>query len=188
VITTSDFKKGLRYEHEGSPWQVMEVTIHNPSARGAATLVKAKSRNLLTDQVLLKTFKAGETFDEPDLNKTEVSFLYDQGDDIVVMDSESYEQYTIEKSKIGEQVIWMVEDFVFHILWYEGVPIQFELPDSVEVKVSTVESGAKGDTASGKVLSRAVLENGFPMQVPSYVKPDSKIKINPRNGTFISRA
>ena len=187
MISTNDFKKGLRFEHEGAPWQTMEITVHNPSARGAATLVKVKSRNLLTGQVLLKTFKAGEVFEEPDLVKSEVSFLFDQGDEIVVMDEQTYEQYTLEKDKVGDKVIWMSDGLKFQLLWYKGEVIQIELPDSVEVTVSSIEGGAKGDTASGRVLSKAVLENGFEIQIPTYVKEGARIKVNPVLGSFISR-
>ena len=187
MISTNDFKKGFRFESEGAPWQTMEVTVHNPSARGAATLVKVKARNLLTGQVLQKTFKAGEMFEEPDLNRTEVSFLYSQGDEVVVMDEESYEQYSIPMEKVESTVVWMTDGFKFQLLWYKGEIIQIELPDSVEVVVSTVEGGAKGDTASGKVLSKAVLENGVEIQVPIYVKEDSKIRVNPSTGGFLSR-
>ncbi|PIE03301.1 MAG: elongation factor P [Acidobacteria bacterium] len=188
MISISDFKKGVRFESDGAPWQTMELTVHNPSARGAATLVKVKARNLLTGQVLLKTFKSGEMFEEPELKKTEVSFLYDQGDEIVVMDEENYDQYHIPKDKVETALPWMSDGFLFSLLWYKGEIIQIDLPDSIEVQVSTVEGGAKGDTASGKVLSKAILENGLEIQVPTYVKESSRIKVNPNTRTFLSRA
>lgn len=188
MISTNDFKKGLRFEHEGAPWQTMEVTVHNPSARGAATLVKVKARNLLTDQVLLKTFKSGEMFEEPDLSRSDVSYLYDQGEDFVVMDEETYEQYNIPKEKFGEGSVWLEDGLKLGLLWYQGEVIQIDFPDSLEVTVSTVEGGAKGDTASGKVMSKATLENGFLLQVPTYVKEGSRIKVNPSTGLFLSRA
>jgi elongation factor P len=188
MIKTSDFKKGLRFELEGAPWQIMDISIHNPTARGAGTLVKTKVRNLLTDQVLQKTFKAGEMFQVPDLKKTEVRFLYDQGDEIVVMDEETYEQHHIAHEKVADYLPWLNDTVIVSLLWYNGEIIQIELPDSVEIEVSAIEGGAKGDTASGKVLSKAELVNGVQLQVPSFIKEGSRIRVNPNTGEYLSRA
>jgi elongation factor P len=74
------------------------------------------------------------------------------------------------------------------LLWYNGEIIQIELPDSVEIEVSAIEGGAKGDTASGKVLSKAELVNGVQLQVPSFIKEGSRIRVNPNTGEYLSRA
>lgn len=187
MISTNDFKKGTRFEHEGAPWQVMEVTVHNPSARGAATLVKAKSRNLKTDQVLVKTFKSGEMFEEPDLNKIRVQYLYDEGEDVVFMDNETYEQFNVARSMFGESAAWFGENFELELLQYNGQFIQFELPNSVVATVSSIEMGAKGDTASGKVLSRCRLENGVEVMVPSFIKEGSVIRVDPTENAYLGR-
>lgn len=187
MISTNDFKKGLRYEHEGAPWQIMEHTVHNPSARGAATLVKVKARNLVTNQVLQKTFKSGEMFDEPDLNKLEVQFLYEEGDDLVFMDRETYEQYNVGKNQFGESLPWMTDGFELDLLQYNGEIISIDLPKSVIVTITSVEQGAKGDTASGKVMSRGILENGIELMVPTFIKEGSKIKVDPANNSYLGR-
>lgn len=187
MISTADFKKGFRFEHENAPWQIMEFTVHNPSARGAATLVKVKARNLVTNQVLQMTFKSGETFEEPDLSKQTVQYLFDQGEEIVFMDTETYEQYPVPKTVLGDAQVWMSEGFEIELLRYNGEIIQVELPGSLEVTVSSVEGGAKGDTASGKVMSKAFLENGLRIDVPTYVKEGSKIKVNPSTNEFLGR-
>lgn len=187
MISTSDFKKGARFEHEGAPWQVMEVSVHSPSARGAATLVKAKSRNLKTGQVLLKTFKSGELFQVPDLTKNQVQFLYDQGDDVVFMDQETYDQYALPKSSLEDALPWLAEGVEIQLLRYNGEVINLELPQSLEMKVTTVESGARGDTASGKVQSKVILENGVTIMAPTYVKEGSMIKVDPSEGVFLGR-
>lgn len=188
MISTSDFKKGVRFEHEGAPWHIMEQSVHNPSARGAATLVKVKARNLVTGQVLQKSFKSGEMFQEPDLNKMTVQFLYDEGEDLVFMDQDTYEQHSVSKTNLGDAVVWMTEGFVLDLLQYEGRIINVELPSSVVATVTMVESGAKGDTASGKVLSRAELDNGLPIQVPTFIKEGSQIKVDPSTNTYLGRA
>ena len=188
MISTNDFKKGFRFEYEKAPWQVMEFSVHNPSARGAATLVKVKARNLVTSQVLQMSFKSGETFDEPDLAKQTAQFLFDQGDEMVFMDMETFEQYPVAKDILGEATVWMVEGFEIELLRYNGEIIQIELPQSVEAVVSSVEGGAKGDTASGKVTSKAYLENGVQIDVPTYVKEGSRVRVDPRSNEFLGRA
>ena len=187
MISTSDFKKGLRYEEEGSPWQVMEHSVHNPSARGAATLVKVKARNLVTGQVLQKSYKSGQMFNEPDLSKLKVQFLYPEGDDMIFMDNESYEQYNVPKESLGDSTVWITEGFELELLRYNGNIINVELPQSVVATISSVEAGARGDTASGKVTARAQLDNGVYIQVPTFVKEGGRIKVDPSTNTYLSR-
>lgn len=187
LISTSDFKKALRYEEDGAPWQVIEHTVHNPSARGAATLVKVKARNLMTGQVLQKTYKSGEMFNEPDLEKMTATYLYDEGDDLVFMEQTNYEQYNVPRKMLDGADVWMTDGFELELLKYNGNIINIELPQSVVVTVSTVEAGAKGDTASGKVLARAELENGVMVMVPTFIKEGSQIKVDPNDNSYLGR-
>lgn len=188
MISTSDFKKGARYEEEGVPYQVLEFTVHNPSARGAATLVKAKVRNLVTRQVLQKTYKSGDQFALPDLVTRTVQFLYKEGEDYVFMDQENYEQYAVGDQVVGDMVPWLSDGFEVKLMSFNGDFIHLEPPSSVLVKVSYVEPAAKGDTASGKVLAKARLENGVELQVPAFVKEGSEIKVDPSNNEYLGRA
>ena len=187
MISTSDFKKGARFELDGAPWQIMEMSVHNPSARGAATLVKVKSRNLKTGQVLQKSFKSGDMFQEPDLNKMIVQYLYDEGEDLVFMDKDTYEQYNVRADLIGDARPWMNEEIELTLLQYNGDVINVELPQSVIATISTMEAGAKGDTASGKVLTKAVLENGVTIAVPTFIKEGQKIKVDPSDNSYLGR-
>ena len=187
LISTNDFKKGFRFEENDTPWTVLEHTVHNPSARGAATLVKVRARNMVTGQVLMKTYKAGETFQEPDLQKLRVQFLYEEGENLVFMDQETYEQHSLSKEKIGAAARWLGDGFELELLQYNGRIINIDLPASVEIKVAAVEGGAKGDTASGKVFSKAYLENGIEIQVPTFIKEGNLIKVDPSSNTYLGR-
>ena len=187
MISTNDFKKGARFEQDGAPWQIMEHSVHNPSARGAATLVKVKARNLKTGQVLQKTFKSGEMFQEPDLTKLTVQYLYDEGDGSVFMDKETYEQFSVNNEMLTDVKPWLNEEIELTLLQYNGEVINVEMPQSLIVVVSTVEAGAKGDTASGKVLAKAYLENDVVIMVPTFVKEGQKIKVDPSTNTYLSR-
>lgn len=188
MISCNDFKKGSRFEQDSAPWQVMEVSVHNPSARGAATLVKVKARNLKTDQVLQKTFKAGEMLNEPDLDKLKVQYLYPEGEDLIFMDQETYEQHQLPKSLVGDALPWMTDGFELELLRYNSEVISFEMPTSMVVSVRSVEQGAKGDTASGKILSKSWLENGVQVMVPTFIKEGSQIKVDPSTNTYLGRA
>lgn len=187
MISTSDFKKGTRFEEDGAPWQVMEVSVHNPSARGAATLVKVKARNLVTQQVLQKSYKSGEMFQEPNLTRLKVQYLYDEGDQLVFMDTETFEQFNVPADMFSEVRPWLNEELTLALFNYDGRIISFEMPTSIEVEVSLVEAGAKGDTASGKVMSRAELVNGVELQVPTFIKEGSTIKVDPSTNTYLGR-
>jgi len=188
LISTSDFKKGARFEHEGAPWQVMEHSVHNPSARGAATLVKVKARNLATGQVLQKTFKSGEMFEEPDLERFTVQFLYDEGDSAVFMNKDTFEQHAVTNETLGERAReWLSEEIELNLLQYNGRIISVELPQSVVAGVSTVEAGARGDTASGKVMAKAYLDNGVEIAVPTFIKEGQRVKVDPETNTYLSR-
>src|SRR5437867_1023048 len=103
MITTADFKKGLRLLIEGEPYLLMDYTVQTPSARGSATLVKAKVRNILTGAVFDKTFKSGEKFNQPDIEVRPVQFLYASGDDFTFMDTASYDQFALTREALGEQ-------------------------------------------------------------------------------------
>ena len=187
MISTNDFKKGVRFEQDDAPWQVMEHSVHNPSARGAATLVKVKARNLVTGQVLQKSFKSGEMFVEPDLARLRVQFLFEEGTDLVFMDQETYEQHNVPRETLGDAAVWMTDGFELELLQYNGRIINVDLPGSVSAVISTVESGARGDTASGKVTARATLENGVVLQVPTFIKEGTRVKVDPTTNTYLSR-
>jgi len=187
LISTTDFKKGARYEQDGAPWQIMEHSVHNPSARGAATLVKVKARNLVTGQVMQKSFKSGDMFQEPDLARLKVQYLYDEGTDLVFMDRETYEQHNVPRETLGDSAVWMSEGFELELLQYNGAIITVDMPQSVMATISIVEAGARGDTASSKVMAKAILDNGLTIQVPSFVKEGTRIKVDPSTNTYLSR-
>src|SRR5688572_26726605 len=109
MLTTSDFKKGLAIQVEGVPYVIMEFSVQTPSARGSATLFRIKGRNVITGQVLDMTFKSGDKFEEPDLERRKINYMYADGDDFHFMDEESYEQFHMNRQALGEIVQWLRE-------------------------------------------------------------------------------
>lgn len=191
MITTGDFKKGLRIELDGSPWTIVQNTTQSPSARGAATLVKARLKHVLTGQVLDRTFKSGDKFEEPDLYLRPAQFLYAEreGDGHVYhfMDTENYEQFPLRKDELGDLSAWLVENLEVRAISYNQKVVGIELPQFIELTVDSVEPGTKGDTTSGSVTTTAYTESGIRVQVPLFVKAGDKIRVDTDTGSFKDR-
>ncbi len=186
--TTADFKKGVRILLDGAPFIVVEHTLQTPSARGSATLVRAKLRNALTGQLLEKTFKAGTVFDSPDLVFRAAQFLYSDGEDLHFMDEESYEQFSLELSQLPEVAPWLVDGMSVRALHFAGQVATVELARTLEVEVLDTEPAVRGNTASGKVLKKALVAGGVEIQVPLYVESGQRIEVDPLEKRFIRRA
>ena len=187
MISTSDFKKGARFEEDNAPWQVMEHSVHNPSARGAATLVKVKARNLKTGQVLQKSYKSGEMFPEPDLNRLNVSFLYEEGEDMVFMDTETYEQIELPAELLGDRRPFLQDGMTIVVEFYEAEALNATVPQKVTCKVVETEPVVKGQTAANS-FKPAILDNGVKVMVPPFVGQDEDIIVNTETMEYSERA
>lgn len=192
MLSTSDFKKGLRVELDGQPWTVVSVSTQSPSARGAATLVKARLKNVLNGQVSDRTFKSGEKFDEPDLLFRASQYLYAQpgpdGETHVFMDNESYDQFELTAEDLGDQAGFLSDNLEVKAVVYNGQVVGVELPQFVEVELVSVEPGTRGDTQSGGVTTAAYTTSGLRVQVPLYIKEGDRIRIDTTDGSFKDRA
>ncbi len=191
MITTSDFKKGLRVEVDGQPWTVVSVTTQSPSARGAATLVKARLKNVLSGQVSDRTFKAGEKFQVPDLEMCAAQYLYsmpEEGETVYYfMDTSSYEQFFLRDEDLADQAQWLVENLEVKAVVYNERVVGIELPQFVEMTLDMVEPGSRGDTASGAVTTTATTLTGLRVQVPLYMSAGDVVRIDTTSGTFKDR-
>jgi elongation factor P len=187
MITTGDFKRGLAILHEGKPWVITDYSVQTPSARGAATLVRVKARNVLTGQVLDLTFKSGDKFQVPDLEKRKISFLYQEGDDFHFMDDVSFEQFHINRAGLGDVVRWLIEGIVLTSIVFEGRVTGVELPQFVEYEVTETGPGGRSDMASGKVTKPATLQNGTGIRVPVYLEAGERVLVDTTTGEFVKR-
>lgn len=186
-MTTADLKRGQVIQIDNAPCMVMDVTSQSPSARGGSTLVKTKYRNLLTNQVLVKNFKGGDRVEEADFERRKGQFLYASSDGGVFMDLQSYEQY-----ELGEDIFEPVKGYLLEGLevllgvFQENV-IYVELPMVVELTVTETAPAIKNATATAQT-KEATLETGFVLQVPGYLESGQLIKVDTREGRFVSRA
>ena len=174
MLTTADLKRGLVIQLDQAPCLVLDYTTQSPSARGGSTLVKAKYRNLLTGQVLEKTFKAGDKVDEADFEKRKGQYLYPQDDGGVFMDLESYEQYEIGAELFEPVQGYLVESMEVVLGLFQGVPVTIEPPMTVELTVTETAPAIKNATATAQT-KEAVLETGLCIQVPGYLESGEQI-------------
>ncbi len=188
MLTTSDFKKGLRVLLEGEPYVIEDYTMQTPSARGAATLVRTRFRNMITGAVADRTFKAGEKFEEPDVRLRQIQFLYDDGEACHFMDVQSYDQFSLPRDRIGDGAAWLTEGLQLSSVIFNGEPVGVTLPPFVEATVDMVGGGSRGDTASGRNLKDATLSNGVTIKVPLFIEAGEKILVDTRTGEFARRA
>ena len=184
MISTTDFRGGVRLMVDGDPYYIVEFQHVKPGKGGA--FVRTKLKSYLSGNVLDRTFRSGERFEEPDLEEREMQFLYATGDDYTFMDTETYEQLTFEKKQLGENADLLKENMVAKILIYEHRPIDVELPIFIELKVVDAEPGVRGDTASGGTKP-AVVETGATIKVPLYLEVGTVIKIDTRTRAYVER-
>jgi elongation factor P len=188
LIEAIALKRKMFFEHEGAPYHCLGVDISKPTARGGQTLVRVKMRNLLTRAVFDRTFKAGDTFGEPDLAKIDATFLYSDADGCHFMDQQTFETITVRGEAVGDDRELLVDNLALQIQTYNGRPIALQFPPHVELTVASTEPGVRGDTASGGVTKLATLETGLEVRVPLFVKEGDRVKVHTETREFAGRA
>jgi elongation factor P len=188
LIDAINIKRRTLFELDNVPFSCLEAEVNTPTARGGQTLVRLKIRNLLTNAVFEKTFKAGDKFKEPDLQLVPASYLYSDRDGSHFLDQESYETLTLSEDVIGDALEFLTEGIVVEMLKFNGNPIGLELPPFVELSVASTEPGVRGDSSSGSVTKPATLETGLEIRVPLFIKNGEKVKVSTERREFAGRA
>ena len=185
-MISNDLKRGQVILLDNAPCIVIETSSQSPSARGGQTLIKTRYRNLLTDQVLEKAFKAGERVLEADFEKRKGQFLYADGDSGIFMDMENYEQYEVGDETFGSAKGYLVDGTEVVLGLFENRVVSVEPPMIVELIVADTAPAIKNATAQAQT-KEATLETGLIIQVPSYLESGVKIKLDTREGRYVSR-
>ena len=188
LIDAISVKRKSYFELEDTPYHCLDVDVSKPTARGGQTLVRLKMRNLLTNAVFDRTFKAGEKFREPDLVRSPASFLYADGGGFHFMDQESFETLTLTADQLGDDRLLLVDNLVVQVQKYNGSPIGVMFPPHVELTVTHTEPAVRGDTTSGSVTKAATLETGLEVRVPLFVKEGERVKVHTETREFAGRA
>jgi elongation factor P len=185
TVNTNQFKNGMHIAIDGGVWRIVEFQHVKPGKGGA--FVRTKVKNLDTGAVVDRTFRAGEKFQRMRTEVKSAQYLYDSGDDVVFMEDETYEQFSLPRKSVAEELEFIPPSTSVQIMTVDGKPSGLQLPSSIELSVAETEPGVKGDTVSN-VTKPAKLETGATVQVPLFVNTGDRIKVDPRDGRYISRA
>ncbi len=184
MISTSDFRKGMKIEYKGEPCEILDFQ-HVKMGRGGAN-VRTKMRGLVSGSVWEENFRSGEKFERPAMEEKNMQYLYYQDGLYYFMDTETYEQVPFNEAQLGDKKLFLKENITASVLYYKGNPIGVELPTFVELQVAETEPGFKGDTASGG-SKPAKLESGAVIKVPLHINQGDKVKVDTRTGEYIER-
>jgi elongation factor P len=185
VIATSDFRRGsTKILWNGEPWLIVEFQHVKPGKGGA--FVRTKLKNLKTGRALDETFRSGEKFAQPDLDRKKMQYLY--SDDLNhFMDQETFEQISFNSNQIGVVKNYLKEQEIYDVLLFEGSPILVEPPMFMNLKVTSTVPGVRGNSAQGGVTKPATLETGLTVNVPLFVDEGDVLRIDTRDDKYIER-
>lgn len=184
-VSTGDIRVGMKVEVENDPYLIISNEFVKPGKGNAFNRIKMK--NMKSGRVVEKTYKSGEKIDLADIEEAEMRFLYKESDGAVFMDEKTFDQITINNDLIGNNGQWLMEEVVFHLVFYKGEPIEIVPPTFMEMVITETAPGVRGDTASGRVLKPATTETGAKIQVPIFVEEGEKVKVDTRTCEYVSR-
>ena len=185
MYSTTDFRKGLKIEIDGTPFEIIEFQHFKPGKGGA--MVRTKLRNILNGRVLDNTFRSGEKVERPNLESRDMQFLYHEGEQLVFMDMTTYDQMHMDAEATDGKANYLKDGQECRVLLYNEKPLDIEIPASLVLEVTETEPGAKGDTVSN-VTKPATVETGAEVKVPLFINIGDKISIDTRTGEYIGRA
>ncbi len=184
MISSNDFRPGVSIVLDGSVWRVVEF-LHVKPGKGSA-FVRTKLKNAQNGSVVERTFRAGETVPQANLEKSTMQHTYKEGEEYVFMDMESYEEGRLSATQIGERVKYLKEGMEVNVVRWDEQVIDVELPNTVTLEVVQTDPGVKGDTATGGTKP-AVVETGATVMVPLFISQGERIRIDTRNDTYQGR-
>jgi elongation factor P len=184
MATTNDLKNGMTLNIDGQLWNVVEFQHVKPGKGGA--FVRTTLKNVLSGKVVDKTFNAGTKVETANVDKRSMSYLYKEGEDFVFMDSDTYDQIHVPLQTLGDNANYLLENAEAMVALHDGTPLYVELPASVELIIKHTDPGLQGDRSTGGTKP-AELETGATVQVPLFVSTGEKIKVDTRDGRYISR-
>jgi elongation factor P len=184
-VSTNDLRNGMTLDLPEGLFNVIEFQHVKPGKGGA--FVRTKLKNQRTGAVIERTYRADEKLEQAIIDKREMQFLYRDGSEYVFMDTRSYDQLQVETGLLGDATNYLKEgdDAVLEFFGDEIVGV--DLPAAVELTITETEPGLQGDRVSG-ARKPATLETGLVIQVPLFVNPDEKVRVDTRTGEYLTRA
>jgi elongation factor P len=184
VATTNDLKNGMVLNLDGQLWSVVWFQHHKPGKGGA--VMRTKLKNVLSGKVVDKTFNADVKVEVANVDKRDMTYLYNDGGSFVFMDSGTYEQIHITPEVVGEASHFLLENQEAIVAVHDELPLYVELPASVELLVEYTEPGLQGDRSTGGTKP-AKLETGYTINVPLFLTTGEKVKVDTRTGDYLGR-
>jgi len=185
MIDVNELRKGTTFELDGALFKVLDYEHHKPG-RGKAT-IRVKARDLRTGTILDKSFISGDRVNDVRLDYHNVQYLYSDGELYHFMDLETYDQPAISPDILGDTVNYLKEGLEVKLTFYQNEPLDIELPTSVDLHVVRASVAVRGDTATG-VTKKVTTETGLEVQVPNFVEEGDTIRVDTRNGAYVTRA
>jgi elongation factor P len=185
MIDTGDLRKGLTIELDGNLYSIVDWE-HNKTGRGGAK-VKLKLRDVRAGHIIEHTYDSGAKFTRARVEREPAQYLYNDGDLFHFMNTETYEQIAINRDRLGDAALYLKENDDCQVLTYGDEAISVELPAAVVLQVAEADPWVKGDTAQGGTKP-AKLETGLTVNVPLFVNPGDKVKVDTRSGEYLERA
>ncbi len=184
MISTSDFKNGLSVELDNDLYTIVEFQHVKPGKGGA--FVRTKLKNFQTGALLDKTFRAGEKFEQAIIDRKDMQYIYNDGQNYYFMDKDNFEQIPINEEQIGDYADLLKEGNDIQITFWKGKVMGVEPPPNIPLRVVDTVPGAKGNTVSG-ALKPATLETGAVVQVPLFIKEGDIIKVSTKDKKYLER-
>ncbi|HZT69232.1 MAG TPA: elongation factor P [Terriglobia bacterium] len=184
-MNANDLRPGMVIKHNGELFSIHKAEHRTPGNLRA--FVQARMRNLRTGAMIDHRFRSEDTVERAVIDEVEMQYLYSDGDSYYFMNTSTYEQFHLPKDVVGERAQYMVPDVVLKMEFYEGRPIDIQLPPTVDLKVVETEPGIKGASATN-VMKAAKMETGLVVQVPPFISEGEVIRIDTSNGSYLARA
>jgi elongation factor P len=184
MISSNDFRPGVSIEIDGAVWKVVEF-LHVKPGKGSA-FVRTKLKNAQTGSVIERTFRAGETLPQATLEKSVMQHTYKEGDELVFMDMETYDEGRLTAAQIGSGVKYLKEGMEVSVVKWGAQVMEVELPNTVVLEITQTDPGVKGDTATGGTKP-AIVETGAQVMVPLFITTGERIKIDTRTDSYLGR-
>ena len=184
MITAGEFRKGVTFELDGKVYVVVDF-LHVKPGKGSA-FVRTKIKNVVTGQVIERTFNPTERFEKAHIERKEMMYLYEDGGLYYFMDNNTYEQIPLNKSQVEDALNYIIENMSCTIQFYKGEAFSVEPPLFVELKITECEPGIQGDSSKAG-YKPATLETGLVIQVPLFVNNGETIRIDTRTGEYMER-
>jgi elongation factor P len=184
MIDVNELRKGVTFEQDGSLYKVLDYA-HNKPGRGQAT-IRIKARDLRKGTTLDMTFNSGNRVHDVRLDYHNAQFLYADDRFFYFMDNQTYEQYPVNKEIVGNQDNYLKPNMDVKLMFYGTEALDVELPTSVDLEVTRADPSIRGDTATG-VTKKVITETGLEVQVPSFVEQGDTIRVDTRNGEYVTR-